>query len=70
MSSTTRQIATRQVETQQREVSTKAGRALAAGSSYLPERGDGITKRRRINTHASAWEIAEGCEDKVWTFVL
>lgn len=55
---------TRQEEIQ-REVGTKAGRALAAGSSYLPEGDYGITKRMRINPHASAWEIPEGYEDKV-----
>lgn len=65
MSSPTRQRVTRQVEIQQREVSTKAGRALTAGSSYLPERDYGITKTTRINPRASAWEITEGYEDKV-----
>jgi len=64
MSSLTRQIVTRQVKIQQREVSTKAGKALTAGSSYLPERNYGIKKRTRINPHASVWEITEGCEDK------
>lgn len=50
--------------------STKAGRALAAGSFYLPESDYGITKRTRINPYASAWEIYEGYEDKAVVFVL
>lgn len=65
MSSPTRQIVTRQVEIQQREVSTKAGRPLTAQSSSLPERDYRIAKRMRINPHASVWEITEGYEDKV-----
>lgn len=58
---------TRQVEIQQREVSTKAGRPLTAQGSYIPERDYRITKKKkkkRINPHASVWEITEGYEDK------
>lgn len=49
---------------QQREVSSKAGRALTAGNSYHPERNYGITKRTWINPHASVWETTEGYGDK------
>lgn len=55
---------TREVKIQHREVRTKAGRGLTAGNSYQPERNYGITKRTRINPHASAWETAEGYGDK------
>lgn len=64
MSSLTRPVVTREVKIQQREVSTKAGRALTAGNSYHPERNYGITKRTWINAHASAWETTEGYGDK------
>lgn len=56
---------TRHGEIQHSEVSTKAGEAPTAGSFYLPERAYGITKRTKINPHASAWEMTEGYEDKV-----